>query len=399
MDRYLTQSLPGIGGLIKERVEDFVVEELPLYPPSGEGQHTFFEIRKVGLSTFQAAQAVAQALGVSPRIVSYAGLKDAQATTCQVLSVEGVPPEAVLAVDVPNIAVLWAERHGNRLKIGHLRGNRFTIRIRNVDEKALVPCQKILEVLGRRGVPNRFGLQRFGQRGNSGLLGRAVLDKDATEFIQGLLGQPHPSESPRVQAARQQFESGHWEQALSLFPGNMTQERQALKTLIRSNGDVDRTYASVPKRLKMFFLSAYQSELFNQVLDARLGTLDRVYQGDLAMKHPGRSVFLVEDEAAEQPRAAGFEISPTGPLFGYKMIEPQGRQGELEAAILAAEKLTLESFRIGAGIKARGERRALRFQIHQPEWWYDEGVVLRFWLDRGCYATTVLGEIMKVPVS
>ena len=76
-----------------------------------------------------------------------------------------------------------------------------------------------------------------------------------------------------------------------------------------------------------------------------------------------------------------------------------GRQGELEATVLAAEKLTLESFRVGAGIKARGERRALRFQIHQPEWWYDEGIVLRFWLDRGCYATTVLGEIMKVPLS
>ena len=396
--RYLTQDLPGIGGSIKEHVEDFVVEEIPLYPPSGEGQHTLFEIRKAGLSTFQAVQAVARALGVPPRMVSYAGLKDAQAITCQGLSVEGVPPEAVLALDLPNIQILWAEHHGNRLKIGHLRGNRFTVRIRNVDEGASVACQEILEVLGRRGVPNRFGLQRFGQRGNSGWLGQAVVHKNAHQFVQGLVGQPHPSESERVRAARQQFEAGHWEQALNLFPGNMAQERQTLEILIRSKGDVERAYAAVPKRLKVFLLSAYQSELFNRVVDARLESLDRVYDGDLAMKHPGRSVFLVKDQAVEQPRVARFEISPTGPIFGYKMIEPLGRQGQLEAEILAEENLTLESFRIGGGIKARGERRALRFQIHEPELWYDDGIVLRFWLDRGCYATTVLDEIMKVPL-
>lgn len=399
MDRYLTQDLPGIGGSIKERVEDFVVEELPLYSPSGEGQHTLFEIRKVGLSTFQAVQAIARALGVPPRVVSYAGLKDAQATACQVLSVEGVPPEAVMALEVPNIQVLWAERHGNRLKIGHLRGNRFTIRIRDVDEGALNACQEILGVLIQRGVPNRFGPQRFGQRGNSGRLGRAVVQKDAEAFVQGLLGQPHLSESQRVRVARQHFESGQWKQALDLFPSNMTQERRALEVLIRSHGDVERTYAAVPKRLKMFLLSAYQSELFNRVLDTRLETLDHVYEGDLAMKHPGRSVFMVEDDTMEQPRATRFEISPTGPIFGYKMIQPSGRQGDLEAEILAAEDLSFEDFRVGGGIKARGERRSLRFRIHEPEWWYDEGIMLRFWLTRGCYATTVLGEIIKAPLT
>lgn len=399
MDRYLTRDLPGIGGSIKDRVEDFVVEELPLYPPSGEGQHTFFEIRKIGLSTFQAVQAVARALGVPPKLVSYAGLKDAQATTCQVLSVEGASPEAVLALDLPNIQVLWAERHRNRLKIGHLRGNRFTIRIRNVDESALDICGEVLDVLTRRGVPNRFGPQRFGQRGNSAQLGRNVVLKDAQGFLNGLLGQPHPGESQGVRVARQAFEAGHWEQALNLFPGNMAQERRALEVLIRSKGDLGQAYAAVPKRLKLFLMSAYQSELFNRVLDARLETLDRVHQGDLAMKHPGRSVFLVEDEAVEQPRAVRFEISPTGPIFGFKMTEPLGHQAALEAKVLAAEDLTLEHFRVGGGIKARGERRALRFQVHEPELRYDRGVMLRFWLPRGCYATTVLSEIMKVPLS
>jgi tRNA pseudouridine13 synthase len=395
VQHYLTEDLPGIGGVIKEQVQDFQVEEMPLYPPSGEGEHTFFEIQKTGISTFQAVRAIARALGVPHDGVGYAGLKDAQAVTYQVLSVRGVPPEAVMALDLPGIRVMWAERHRNKLKIGHLRGNRFTIRVRQVDELALPACQAVLDVLAQRGVPNRFGPQRFGQRGDSARLGRAVVERDAGAFIGAFLGSPLAGESDAVQEARSQFDSGRWHKALELLPGSMADERKALQTLIRTGGDQQRAYAAVPKRLKTFLLSAYQSALFNHVLDARLLSLDRVYAGDLAMKHPGRSVFRVEDETVEQPRAGRFEISPTGPIYGYKMMQASRRQGKLEATILAAEGLRLEDFRVGGGIRARGERRALRFQVHEPELWYDEGLMLRFWLPRGCYATTVLAEIIK----
>ena len=166
--------------------------------------------------------------------------------------------------------------------------------------------------------------------------------------------------------------------------------------MISSRGDYAAAYRSVPKRLKIFLLSAYQSALFNRVLDARLQTLDQVFEGDLAMKHPGRSVFRVEDAALEQSRADRFEISPTGPIFGYKMIQPTGRQAEVEERILAAEEMVPEDFRVGHGIKAKGGRRALRFPVHEPEVWWDEGLVLRFWLSKGSYATALLAEIMKV---
>lgn len=396
--RYLTEDLPGIGGWIKERTEDFGVEELPLYTPSGEGEHTFFEIRKTGMSTFEAIRAIAKALGVPANRIGYAGLKDAQATTCQVLSVHGVPPNAITALDLPNVQVMWAERHRNKLKIGHLHGNRFTVRIRGVEESALPACQSILDVLVLRGVPNYYGPQRFGQRGESARLGRAVVQKDAKEFIQIFLGNPQPGEHKVVQHARARFERGQWEEALNLFPGKMAEERRVLQVMLQTQGDYPKAYAAVPKRLKTFLLSAYQSALFNRILDARLNTLDRVYDGDLAVKHPGRSVFRVEDGAAEQPRADRFEISPTGPIFGFKMMQASGQQGELETATLEAEGLTLESFRIGQGIQAKGTRRALRFQVHDPELEYDEGAVLRFWLPRGCYATALLAEIIKGPL-
>ena len=394
-ERYLTEDLPGIGGTIKEHVEDFLVEEVPLYAPSGTGQHTFFEIRKEGIPTFHAVRVIARALAVPSGRIGYAGHKDAQAITTQMLSVQGVPPDVVTALDVPDIRVVWAERHNKRLKIGHLRGNRFTIRVRGVDESALVLCQAILRVLKRRGVPNRYGPQRFGQRGDSARLGRAIVRKDAEGFLHAFLGGPHPNESEGVRSARARYEAGDWEAALDTFPGNMIDERRALQALIRSRGDFRRAYLTIPKRLKTFLLSAFQSALFNQVLGARLDTLDRVYAGDLAMKHPGRSVFRVEDEAVEQPRAARFEISPTGPLFGHKMMQPSGQQGELEAEVLGSEGLGLQDFRVGDGIKAKGERRALRFQMTDPDLWYDDGVMLRFELPKGCYATTVLAEFMK----
>lgn len=395
MTEYLTGDLPGIGGRIKERVEDFCVEELPLYPPNGEGEHTFFEMRKAGQSTFQAVRDIARALGVPTNWIGYAGLKDAQAITSQVLSVQGVPPEFVRALDLPGIQVQWAQRHRHKLKIGHLRGNRFTLRVRGVDELALATCRSILLALTRRGVPNRFGPQRFGMRGDSSLLGLAILRRDARGFIQAFLGGPHPSESDRVQEARSRFDAGQWEDALRAFPGRMADERQALQTLIRTQGDCHRALATVPKRMKLFLLSAYQSALFNQALDTRLQTLDQVFFGDLAMKHPGHSIFQVLDEEVEQPRAARFEISPTGPLFGFKMMWASGRQAELEAAILAQQGVTLDDFRVGEGIGFKGERRSLRFQVHDPELWYDEGLMLRFWLPPGCYATAVLAEVMK----
>ncbi|HSJ53613.1 MAG TPA: tRNA pseudouridine(13) synthase TruD, partial [Anaerolineae bacterium] len=227
---------------------------------------------------------------------------------------------------------------------------------------------------------------------------REVVRRDARAFVARFLGGPHPNEGMTVQEARAAFDAGQWSEALELFPHNMSDERRALHTLIGSGGDYRRAVGALPRRLRTFFVSAYQSSLFNRVLDARLQTLDRVVAGDLAMKHPGRSVFYVEDVEVEQPRAARFEISPTGPLYGYKMIQAAGRQGELEAAVLAAEDMTLASFRLGDGIKAEGERRALRFPVNEPELWYDEGIMLRFWLSRGCYATAVLAEIMKVPL-
>src|SRR6476661_3727778 len=128
---YLTRDFPGVGGAIKQRAEDFFVQEVPLYEPSGQGEHVYVEIQKVGLTTFEAITRISKALNVSPRGIGYAGMKDAQAVTVQTLSIFGTTPEDVMKLQLPGITVRWAIRHGNKLRLGHLKGNRFAIRMRN----------------------------------------------------------------------------------------------------------------------------------------------------------------------------------------------------------------------------------------------------------------------------
>lgn len=394
---WLTRHLPGTGGRIKVEYEDFQVTEIPLYAPCGQGEHTFFEIEKRGLPTMRAVEEIARALRVRPFQIGFAGLKDAHAVARQVLSVEHVPPERVLALELPSIRILWARRHTNKLKQGHLAGNRFVIRIRDVPPDAVEQARPILETLRRRGVPNYFGEQRFGRRRDTHLLGRAVLRGNAEAFLQEFLGRPQPDELPAVQEARRLYDAGQLQAALRAWPPQFHEERRALEVLLRSPAAEapERALRAVSKRLRRFFVSAYQSYLFNRVMAERLETLDILFAGDVAYKHDSGGAFLVEDPAAEQPRADRFEISPSGPLYGYRMLMAEGRQGELERRVLAEEGLTLEDFKRAEGLRLKGGRRPLRFPIMDVDVWYDAGLVLAFTLPPGCYATNVLAEVMK----
>lgn len=391
---YLTPDLPGTGGWIKAQPEDFVVEELSFYDPCGQGEHTYVRIEKRGLSTFEAVQAIARELRIPAHDIGFAGIKDAQAVARQTLSLMHVEPEEVEKLRVLGIEVLWVSRHRHKLRAGHLRGNRFTIRVRDVGEWALPRARRILDQLLQRGVPNHYGPQRFGQRANSHLLGRALLHHDVASFLAEFLGHPCVEEEDPTWEARSRFDAGDWAGALNLWPPSMADERRALRIYIET-GDEARAVRSVPRYKRRFLLSAYQSHLFNQIVAARLKELDRVQEGDLAWKHDSGAVFLVKDAGAEQPRAERLEISPSGPIFGYKMRMAEGEPGRLEREVLEREKLSLEDFRLPGGLRAEGTRRPLRVPLGEVELWYDEGVMLRFELPAGSYATNVLREVMK----
>lgn len=265
--------LPGTGGRVKQKVEDFRVDEVPLYLPSGSGSHAYARVEKRGLTTRELVLALVRA-GLSEKQIGVAGLKDKHALTTQWLSVPARHAAALGALErLPGVRLLETSRHHNKLGIGHLAGNRFRVRLRGAAPDAAARACAALGELSRRGLPNYFGPQRFGRFGTNAVDGYVLVRGGAVP-------------------------GGH--------------------------------------RLKRFFVSALQSLLFNHLLAERLrlGLFEAVVVGDWAKKHDTGGVFKVEAEA-EAERARRFQVSATLPLYGKKVRVSDGRAGELEQAVLS----------------------------------------------------------------
>lgn len=328
---------------IRTSPEDFIVEEISAYPPCGAGDHLFVTFRKRSLTTLQAVRNLAQALGADPRTAGFAGMKDRHAVTTQTASFavsrEGDDVARAERLQLDDIEVLSAALHRNKLKTGHLKGNRFTIVLRELDETSLLVVQEGLGRVAARGVPNAYGSQRFGRHGDNA------------------------------------------ERALAWVEG--------------------RARAPRNKKDKRLLFSALQSQLFNRVLDRRVadGSWRQTLVGDLAHKHDSGGLFQVaeapEELAEAQRRAAAGEISPTGPMFGAKMRWPTGKPALVEREVLEsamADPSRLDAFKaLGAGA-----RRPLRLWVsdlsYQPQA-PQRSLTLSFVLPKGGYATTVLAAV------
>ncbi|MDH3519080.1 MAG: tRNA pseudouridine(13) synthase TruD [Myxococcales bacterium] len=312
--------------------EDFRVDEVPLYAPTGEGNHTFVRIEKRLRTTEEVARDLARAAGVSARDVGYAGRKDRRAVATQWFSVPVLDPERALALALRGARVLEAARHPHKLRTGQLRANRFDLVVRDVDAAACAAAETRLAEAIARGFPNRFGGQRFGRDGRN------------VEHAQRML----------------RGES---------VPGG--------------------------RRAARFLLSALQASVFNAVLAARSAPPHRLERGDVAVRHDSGGLFLVEDEVLEAPRAEAFEISPTGPIFGTRSLEPAGAVAERERAVLAQHGVDLARLFPPRGIRLRGGRRALRARPEDALLTRGaDHVRLCFTLPSGSYATVLIEELL-----
>lgn len=342
---YLTSALAGTAGNLRTVDDDFVVDEELPYAPSGAGDHVFARIEKRGATTPDAARALARALGVHERDVGVAGMKDRRAVTRQWLSLPPpVTPEQVLAVtQLPGLRVLEAVRHPHKLRTGHVRANRFVLRVRGVTEgaeSAVERARAILAALSRPpGAPNWYGEQRFGKDGDNAARGRALVT-----------GERRPGRD---------------------------------------------------RRLDRLMVSALQSQLFNDWLTARLadGLYDRVLAGDVLHKRGG-GMFLCEDAATDQARLDAGEVVVTGPMFGERMRLPGTATpaAEREAAVLERAGVPREAFASVRAI-AEGTRRDAAIEVRDAAVTAVDGSTLEvcFTLPGGAYATAVMREIMKDP--
>jgi tRNA pseudouridine13 synthase len=341
-------------GRIKESPEDFVVEEIPAYKPSGSGEHVFVRITKRDRTTLDTVRTIARALGCDPRAAGFAGMKDKRAVTTQTLSLQA--PRGVGAADlaeraqrlaIDGITVHDATPHSHKMKAGHLAGNRFTILVRDIPEGRTDDVTTALERVGREGVPNAFGAQRFGSRGDNA------------------------------------------ERALAWLRGEEPAPRD-------------------PRLLRLLW-SSLQSAIFNAVLDERVsdGTWLTALEGDLLKLRSSGGLFGCSDVQTDGPRVASGEVSPTGPIVGARMRWPQGRPEQLErrtAARILGEDFDLARTRS----LGEGSRRALRLWVEDLRWEtvkVDAGeapgkapacVRVYFVLPKGSYATTVLAAAIAL---
>jgi tRNA pseudouridine13 synthase len=333
---HVTADLRGVGGEIKVEPAHFVVEEIPLYEASGEGQHVYVRLTREGWTTRALQDELAQLFGLRDVDIGCAGRKDKHARTTQTFSLSLPAADAGfvgrrIEENLP-VEVEWVRRHRNKIKAGHLLGNRFRIVLLGPEPGALPQAKAIVQALRERGLPNFYGPQRFGREGDNAERGREIL-----------------------------------------MTGRGPRKRWLRRLLLR----------------------AYQSALFNTWLVRRIerGWFDRLLIGDVAKKRDTGGLFDVEDATVEQPRFERDEITYTGPIYGSRMWWATGEPGKLEHAVLEQADVT-EAMLDRAHLN--GSRRRARLLLDDLEVeLHSDGFLFTFSLPKGSYATTVLREVMK----
>ena len=392
-------------GTIKERAEDFIVEELPLYDPSGEGEHLYLGLQRRHMSHSEMLRTLQRHFGVSESAIGAAGMKDRIALVRQAVSIHLPGREAPpLDFGTDRLGAMWSMRHTNKLRRGHLAGNRFVIRIRRIDPLRSPAIWRRLQTLERRGVPNYFGLQRFGYRRNNHLLGALLLEQRWEEILRELLGATGSPFPAHQRERREAFDAGRLDEAAAGWGRNDHAERLAARKF-RQCGDARRAVFAAGEHVRSFWISALQSAIFNRLLDERLeaGTLDALELGDVAHRHAGGACFVVGASDLAEPalaeRVARGEVSPAGPLWGTKTLAAGGAVEPREHAILRSFGLDperIERYRF----EVDGARRPYRIFPANAE--LDGGtdehgpyVRIAFDLPKGAFATVVLRELIE----
>jgi tRNA pseudouridine13 synthase len=353
MDRFYSLGHSSIDFHFKQTARDFVVEEIPLYEFSGDGEHLVMFVRKKNISTMEMVGIFARYLGIKNRDIGYAGLKDKHAMTKQYISIHKQHEDALSRFEHEGIKILSSVYHNNKIRIGHLKGNRFYIRLKKVNPTSAIKIDEALKNIESFGMPNYFGYQRFGNDGDNHIIGEKIAKGDKKE------------RNPKIKKLLINAYQSH------LF--NMWLSRRLEINTLVSNFDA--------KELESLLnISAQQIKVLkNQQHPFKL------IDGDIMEHYPHGRLFEYNGSDDDLKRFKNKEISVTGLLSGKKVKLSSSLAGDIEKDF--KDEINADGARRYAWIYPLD----VEGRFNQVEAQYE----LNFTLPKGSYATVLIEEIAK----
>ncbi|NIP33580.1 MAG: tRNA pseudouridine(13) synthase TruD [Thermoplasmata archaeon] len=408
----------GIGGRLRAEVEDFVVVE-ESRPPAEvpDGRFTAATITLHNWETNRFVRQMSRRLGISSKRVRFAGTKDKRAVTTQLFTLEA-DVDSVRALRMADVEVRDLFPTDRHVSLGQLVANRFSVTVSDtgLDEAELRDRTSgiLEEAAAEGGFPNFYGHQRFGvQRPVSHLVGEQLVRGDPEGAVWTYLTHPGPGEDEGTREARRELAEGRdVRQGLRRFPPSLGNERSLLEHLLHDQGDHEGAFRRLPFNLQLMFVHAYQGLAFNRVVSERMRrglSLVEPVEGDVIVpvdehgnpRHD-RPVAVTGRNLAKVAWQVGRgHAAVTGAVPGTEAPLAEGEMGDIEASVLQGLRVTREDFHIVGltELTTPGIRRELAIAGADPVPECGDGrVTLTFRLQKGCYATCVLREVMKAPM-
>lgn len=332
---------------------DFVVDEIPLYEFSGEGEHLVLHVRKKNLSTWEMVDIICNVTGAKAKEIGTAGLKDKNALTTQYISVPARIEEAIDALNHPQIKILSKVRHNNKIRTGHLKGNRFFIRIKKVLPVAAAKLDQAIKHIKKDGMPNYFGYQRFGNDGDNYILGQEIVEGKRKE---------------RNKKKARLFISAYQSHLFNLWLSRRIEISKLVSGLeAKEVADVLNFDVNLVKQMQK------QKHPF------------KMLPGDLCMHYPYGAIFHAEDLEAEAQLFSEKDRAPTGLLVGKKVKKSEDIAHTIE------KEFDAECNEDGTRRYAFVFPEDVETKYREESAWYE----MHFTLPKGSYATVLIEELAK----
>jgi len=352
MDRFYSLTHSPIDFYFRQSVRDFVVDEIPLYEFSGVGEHLVLHVRKKNLTTWELLKIFSSYLGIADKEIGYAGLKDKNAQTKQYISIHKQHEEKLETFEHESIKILSKTRHANKIKLGHLQGNRFFIRLKKVNPTSAEKIKQALIEIKEQGMPNYFGYQRFGMHGDNYKLGEEIL---------------HGKRKEKNRKLKKMYINAYQSHLFNLW----LSRRLEISTLVEK---------FEPSELAPLLNFAEDDLIKIKKQPQKL----KLLRGDLMLHYPHGKLFSF-DEENDIERFKNRDISPTGLLCGTRVKNSDDIAHTIEKEFSA--DIAIDGARRYAWVFPTD----IEYEYKEDKAWYE----LHFTLPKGSYATVLIEELAK----